>query len=110
MSRWIVPIVVALMLALSAGAESQPWPPLSLDRTMIRVSAGGNELRVLRDAPVAYSSLEQIVTNIARATVPHTAPVTIVRASPSEEIDYFLCVTSGGTLVVGERAHALGAG
>src|SRR2546422_1528682 len=101
MKGWIVPIAVSLAL-VSARVESQP-PPL------ISVHAGGNELRALREAPVAYSSLEQIVADISRPTVPHAAPVTIVRASPPQEIDYLLCVTSGGTLVVGERIHTLGA-
>ena len=108
MRRWIIPIAVSLTLVASAGVESQP-PPLAVDRAIIRVNAGGNELRALRDAPVAYSSLEQIVADILRPTVPHAAPVTIVRASPPQEIDYLLCVTSGGTLVVGERIHAIGA-
>jgi len=109
MSRWIVLIAISLALLVSARAESQLPPPLAVDRAIIRVNAGGNELRALRDAPVAFSSLEQIVASISRATVPHAAPLTIVRASPPEEIDYLLCVTSGGTLVVGERFHAPGA-
>ena len=109
MSRWIVPIAVSLALVASARVESQPQPLLAVDRAVIRVNAGGNELRALRDAPVAFSSLEEIVASISRPTVPHAAALTIVRASPPEEIDYLLCVTSAGTLVVGERFHALGA-
>jgi len=108
MSRWIVPIAVALALVASARVESQPQPLLAVDRAVIRVNAGGNELRALRDAPVAFSSLEQIVASISQPTVPHAAPLTIVRASPPEEIDYLLCVTSTGTLIVGERVHAVG--
>jgi hypothetical protein len=109
MSRRIVPIAVSLVLVAWVCAESQPPPLLAVDRAIIRVSAGGNELRALREAPVAYASLEQIVTDIARPAVSHAAPVTIVRASPPEEIDYLLCVTSSGTLIVGERFHTLGA-
>jgi len=109
MSRSIISIAASLALLASAPVESQPRPPLAVDRAIIRVSAGGNELRALRDAPVAFSSLEQIVAGISLATVPHAAPVTIVRASPPQEIDYLLCVTSTGTLVVGERFHNLGA-
>jgi len=109
MSRWIIPIAVSLALVAAARAECQPRPALAVDRAIIRVNAGGNELRALRDAPVAFSSLEQIVASISRATVPHAAPLTIVRASPPQEIDYLLCVTSAGTLVVGERILAVGA-
>jgi len=56
MRRWIIPIAVSLTLVASAGVESQPWSPLAVDRAIIRVNAGGNELRLLRDAPVAFSS------------------------------------------------------
>ena len=108
MSRWIALIVVSLAL-LSARAESQPRPPAAADPSVIRVHAGGNELAALRAAPVAYSSLDQIVTNISRAAVADAAPVRIVRAWPPQEIDYLFGVTSGGTLVVGERVHAVGA-
>ena len=101
MKGWIVAIAVSLAL-VSARADSQPQP-------LISVHAGGNELRALREAPVAYSSLEEIVADVARPTVPHAAPVTIVRVSPPQEIDYLLCVTSSGTLVIGERIHTLGA-
>src|SRR5205814_4182158 len=99
MSRWIVPIAISLALLAWARAESQLPPPFAVDRAIIRVNAGGNELRAMREAPVAYSTLEQIVANIARPTLPYAPPLTIVRASPPEEIDYLLCVTSGGTLV-----------
>src|SRR5882762_5637336 len=109
MSRWIVPIAISLALVVSPRVESQSRPPFAVDRAIILLNAGGNELRALRDAPVAYSSLEQIVAGILRPTVPHAAPVTIVRASPPQEIDYLLCVTSAGTLVVGERILAVGA-
>jgi hypothetical protein len=36
--------------------------------------------------------------------------VRVVRASPPEEIDYLFCVTSGGTLVLGERVQGSSAG
>lgn len=108
MSRWIVQIAVSLALVATARAESQLRLPVAVDRAIIRVTANGNELRALREAPVAFSTLEQIVAGIRRPTVEHAAPLTIVRASPPQEIDYLLCVTSTGTLVVGERFHALG--
>ena len=109
MSRWIVPVAMSLVFVVSPRVESQPRTPLAVDRAIIRVTAGGNELRALREAPVAYATLEQIVSNITRPTVSHAAPVTIVRASPPEGIDYLLCVTSGGTLIIGERVHTAGA-
>jgi hypothetical protein len=109
MKRWIVPIVVLLVI-VAARAETQPRLPAALDQAVIRVQSSGNELIVMRQAPVAYSTLEQIAANIAGASVASVPPVRLVRASPPQEIDYLLCVTSGGTLVLGERVHTRAAG
>lgn len=108
MKRWIVPTVAALLL-VAGRAENQPRP-IALDQSAIRVQSSGNELFAMRQAPVAYSTLEQIVTAIARASVTRAAPVRVVRAWPPEEIDYLFSVTNTGTLVLGERVHTLDAG
>jgi hypothetical protein len=109
MRRWIVLMVVSLVVA-AAGAETQPRLPAALDQSVIRVQSSGNELIVMRRAPVAYSTLEQIVTSIGRPGVASVPPVRVTRASPPQEIDYLFCVTNGGTLVLGERVHTLTAG
>jgi hypothetical protein len=105
MKRWILSIVLPLALVV-ARAESQPRLPAALDQAVIRVQSQSNELIVMRQAPVAYSTVEQMYTGIATPRATGTAPVRVVRASPPEQVDYLFCVTNGGTLVLGERVHA----
>ena len=101
---------VASLLIVAARAEPQSAAPIALDQSMIRVESQGNELFAMREAPIAYSTLEQMSTSIARTSATRTAPVRVVRTSPPQEIDYLLCVTNGGTLVLGERIHTRAAG
>jgi hypothetical protein len=100
---------VASLLIVAARAAPQS-PPVTLDQSMIRVQSQGNELFAMREAPVAFSTLEQIARGIAATGATRTAPVRVVRASPPEEIDYLFCVTNGGTLVLGERVNTRSAG
>ena len=100
MRRWILGAIVSLIAA--AHAEGQPQPPVA-DGEPVRVRSGGNELVVVRDVPVAYARLDQLVVDIARPAEPGAAPIRIMRASPPQLIDYVLCVTRDGTLVVGAR-------
>jgi hypothetical protein len=109
MRRWILSIALPLAL-VAAGAESQPRLPAALDQAAIRVQSHGNELIVLRRAPVTYSTVEQMYAGIGAPRPAGPPPVRVVRAWPSEQIDYHFCVTSGGTLVLGERVHASSAG
>ena len=105
MKRLICAVLVAMFM-LAARAEPQSLPAAALDLSLIRVRSQGNELFAMREAPVAYSTLEQIATSIGGSAPPRTAaPVRVIRASPPQEIDYLLCVTNGGTLVLGERVH-----
>lgn len=93
---------MALVLA-AVNAEAQPRLPL-------RVQSGGNELIALRNAPVAYATLEQLAGDLARAGGIRAAPIRVVRASPRQTLEYVFCVTNGGTLVVGERVHTFDEG
>jgi hypothetical protein len=106
--RWLAAAVASLVI-LAARAEPQS-PPVALDQSMIRVVSQGNELFAMREAPVAYSRLEQMSASLNAAGSTYTAPVRVVRVSPSQEIDYLFCVTTGGTLVLGERIHTRAAG
>ncbi len=108
-SRWLFAAVASLLI-VAARAEPQSAAPIALDQSMIRVESQGNELFAMREAPIAYSTLEQMSTNIAGTSATRTAPVRVVRTSPPQEIDYLLCVTNGGTLVLGERIHTRAAG
>lgn len=90
---------------LATRADGQPRSPESQERLPFRVQSGGNELIALRNAPVAYTTLEQIAVDIGRPETTHASPIRVLRASPRQTIDYVLGVTSGGTLVIGERVH-----
>jgi hypothetical protein len=85
-------------------------PAAAADRAPFRVQSGGNELIVVREAPVAYTRLEQLVEDLRRSPEPRAAPIRVVRASPPELIDYVLCVTRDGTLVVGEQVQTFDPG
>jgi hypothetical protein len=107
MRRWILGAIVSLIAV--AHAESQPQPPVA-DGVAVRVRSGGNELVVVRDAPVAYARLDQLVVDIGRPAEPGAAPIRIMRASPPQLIDYVLCVTRDGTLVIGARIETFDPG
>src|SRR2546425_4320803 len=101
MRRWILGALVSLVAA--AQAESQPRAAVVADRAALRVESGGNELVALRDAPVAYARLAELAVDIAQPAEPGAGPIRVARAWPRQLIDYVLCVTSDGTLVLGER-------
>ena len=83
----------ALPLALvAAGAESQPRLPAALDQAVIRVQSHGNELIVMRRAPVAYSTLGQMYAGIAAprassrsrsGSLSRVGPTTTATSSPT---------------------------
>lgn len=102
--------MVVALASFAVGADSQPQPPGGQDRPPVRVQSGGNELAALRDAPVAYTTLEQLMADVGRADATRATPIRVQRASPRQTIDYVLCVTSAGTLVVGERVHTFDEG
>jgi len=68
------------------AAESQPRLPAALDQAVIRVQSQGNEMIVMRQAPVAYSTIEQIYAGIGSPRKVGPVPLRIVRASPAEEM------------------------
>src|SRR2546428_13584300 len=102
MRSWILGAVVSLIAV--AHAESQPRQP-GVNGVPIRVRSGGNELVAMREAPVAYATLDQLVVDIVRPTEPGAAPIRIVRAAPQQLIAYVLCGTPAGTPVVGARVR-----
>jgi len=98
---------IALVAIVMVAARAEPQSvPTTLNQSLIRVQSQGNELFAMREAPVAYSTLEQIATGIGgSAPARRVAPVRVIRTSPPQEIDYLFCITNGGTLVLGERVH-----
>jgi hypothetical protein len=69
------------------------------------VRGDGNELIALRQAPVPYTTLERLVDEIGRALPGHLRAMWLLRAEPPERVDYVLCVTREGSLIVGEQRH-----
>jgi len=108
MRRWILGALVSLVAA--AQAESQPRAAVVADRAALRVESGGNELVALRDAPVAYARLAELAVDIAQPAEPGGGPIRVARGWPRQLIDYVLCVTSDGTLVLGERLQTFDPG
>src|SRR5712691_55161 len=107
MRWWILGAIVSLIAV--AHAESQPGQP-RVNGVPIRVRSGGNELVVVRGAPVGHARLDRLVVDIARPTEPGAAPIRIVRASPQQLIDYVLGLTRDGTLVVCARVETFDPG
>src|SRR2546426_1127928 len=103
MRRWILGALVSLVAA--AQAESQPRAAVVADRAALRVESGGNELVALRDARLA-----ELAVDIAQPAEPGGGPIRVARGWPRQLIDYVLCVTSDGTLVLGERLQTFDPG
>ena len=95
---------MALVL-VAAVVDAEPLPAGERPAVPFRLLSGGNELVVAPQAPVAYTTLEQLTGAIGAPLATREAPIRVVRASPPQTIDYVLCVTKDGTLVVGERVH-----
>ena len=96
--------VVALVL-VAAFVDPEPLPTGERPAAPFRLQSGGNELVAAPQAPVAYTTLEELTGAIVVPLSTHEAPIRVVRASPPQTIDYVLCVTKDGTLVVGERVN-----
>lgn len=96
--------VVALVL-LAAGVDAQPLPSVGGQVAPLRIQSGGNELVVAPQASVGYTALEDLVADIGDALPKRAAPIRVLRALPPQTVDYVLCVTKDGTLVVGERIY-----
>jgi hypothetical protein len=99
-----------LLLVIAGRGHGQSFTSLDADHFPIRIRSEGNELLALRAAPVAYTTLEQLASETIRPSVTHLAPIRLLRASPPQVIDYLLCVTREGTLIIGEQVHALDLG
>ncbi len=99
------------MLVLAAHAADAQLRPLELRQSApIRVQSGGNELVAVPQAPVAYTTLDELVTDVARSSESRAAPIRVVRAEPRQTIDYSLCVTKTGTLALGARVYTFDEG
>lgn len=100
MLHWFVLIV--LMLVPFVRDASGQGPVASMAEHVV-LRSDGNELTALRTAPVPYRSLEALVAALDHALPVRSRAIRLVRASPPEIVEYVLCVTREGTLILGEQ-------
>jgi hypothetical protein len=105
--------ILGSVLFLLARAEATAGPEraqMTVDGEHVWVSGEGNQLVALRRAPVAYATIERLLADIERPLPPNVSAMRLVRISPPETIDYVLCVTREGDLIVAEQVRTPGAG
>ncbi len=103
--------MLAMLVLAAHAADAQQLRPLELRQSApIRVQSGGNELVAVPQAAVAYTTLDGLVTDVARSSESRAAPIRVVRAEPRQTIDYILCVTKTGTLALGARVYTFDEG
>lgn len=98
---WIVTAFVAF-----AEGQALPSPPTE----WMSLRTADNELTARRTAPVVYRSLEALTAALEHRLPERSRAIRVVRTSPPQTIDYTICVTSEGTLVLGEQTFALDQG
>ena len=99
---WGLLSTVVTLVAAEASGQALPSPPT--DRAY--VASDGNELSVRRNVPVPYRTLEALNAALAHPFPASARAIRLVRAAPPEVIEYALCVTGDGTLILGEQVFA----
>ena len=100
-------LLTAVAAFTAPGASGQTLPDPLRDSAYLK--SDGNELIVLRNAPVSYRTLEALNASIERPFPASSRVIRLVRAAPPEVIDYVVCVTADGTLILGEQVFAVDA-
>lgn len=98
-------LALAGLVAVPGRAAGQAPRPPREEPPSIRLRRDGSELLALRRAPVPYATLEQLTGEIGRPLPARSRAMRLTRAEPPEQIDYVLCVTREGVLVVGQQVH-----
>jgi hypothetical protein len=103
---WVLLLTtVAGFTVSTASGQTLPDPP----RDRAYLTSNGNELMVLRNAPVPYRTLEALNAAVERPFPASSRVIRLVRAAPPQVIDYAVCVTADGTLILGEQVFAVDA-
>lgn len=102
MGSRLLALVAVLALVVPAAGQTG-----SLPSDQVSLRSEGNELVAWRRAPVLYRTLEALTTAVERPLGPRSRAIRVVRAVPPEIIDYILCVTGDGTLILGEQVFAV---
>jgi len=105
MMSWCLFVGIGIMTALPSLAEGQARPATSAEWASLRID--GNELTARRTASVVYRSLEALTAALERRLPEPSRAIRLVRASPPQTIDYTLCVTPEGTLVLAQQMFGM---
>ena len=110
MRHGLIRAAVVMMLLASPSARAADVRPVvvTMESDRFDVRGEGNTLTALRRAPVAYASLADLFKVVGDPT-PVPAAVRLVRSTPPQVIDYVLCVTEDGMLIVGQQVRTLDA-
>ena len=97
----LVGLCTALLL-VGATVSGPRLPEWRAEASDVRVERDGNVLLARRSPAVPFERLEQLLTGIEQRPAPRGA-IRLVREGAGQLIDYFLCVTPEGRLVVGQQ-------
>lgn len=106
MRAWVRLVSCSALLGVLVTLAPRP----SAAQVLSEWSAGGTDIRVVREGntllargvvPVRYSQVADMLTEIQRPSSP--AAMRLTRLAPGRLVDYFLCVTLEGRLVVGQQ-------
>lgn len=101
---WISLVGIWIVTAFAPSVEAQALPSPAAEWVSLR--SDGNELSARRTA-VPYRSLEALTAALEHRLPDRSRALRLVRTSPPQTIDYTVCVTSDGTLVLGEQVFGL---
>ncbi len=93
--------ILAVVIPSSAAVIGEPTEPVMVTRRQVVLRAGDAQLAFDKQAVVGFTTVERIATDIATPVSPTLTALRVTR--PAETIDYVLCVTDEGRLVVGEQ-------
>lgn len=110
MRQGLIRAALAMMVLAAPSVHAADVRPVvvTMESDRFEVRGEGNTLTALRRAPVAYASLPDLFKVIG-GPAPVPAAVRLVRGTPPQLIDYVLCVTEDGMLVVGQQVRTLDA-
>jgi len=113
MIRIALVLVVGLGVPALGGGEAPDVDAkarglVDVDADRFSVEADGNRLTVWRVVPVAFSAIDRLTAALSRPMPPQAYAMQLHRHAPPENVHYVLCVTSEGTLVLGQQIFAPG--
>jgi tol-pal system protein YbgF len=102
--------MIGAVLVLAAGvpvpAVGAAAEEAGADR--FSVEADGNRLTVWRAVPVGFAAIDRLTAALLSPMPPQAHVMRLDRRDPPERIHYVFCVTSEGTLVLGQQTFSSG--